>query len=135
MIESTHEPMDRWVYEHVILGEPIYVKGTEVDGNLMSAKELAFLYYEGNVPIHEVDRRQSMQMVKALNNARARVANGGKKIKYQGTPTKYYWVGRPGLEQGYQDILDNRLFFRRLVASVADQVASNTVVATPEGKF
>ena len=135
MIESTHEPMDTWVRDHVLRGEEIYVKGTLVDANLMSAKELAFCYFEGNTPLHEVDRRQSMQMVKALNNARAKVANQGKKVKYQGVPTKYYWVGKAGMEQDYQGILDNRLFFKRLVASIGNEVASENGAGYPDTKY
>lgn len=136
MIESTHHPIDRWVSDHVLHGEEIFVKGTAVNEggapSLMTAKELAFCYLEGNVPLHEIDRRQSMAMVKALNDARAKVANGGKKIKYDGVPMKYYWVGEPGSEQMYQDQLDSRVFWRRLVASIQNEVASESGAGYPD---
>ena len=124
MIESTHNPIDTWVRDHVIKGEEIYVKGTLVDAPLATAKELMFCYLEGNVPLQEVDRRQSMAMVKALNSARAQVANQGKKIKYDGVPMKYYWVGKRIETSSYQTILDDRLFFKRLVASLQGEVAN-----------
>lgn len=135
MIESTHAPMDLWVSEHVIRGEEIVIKGTVVDGSLMTAKELAFCYYDGNIPLDDIDRRQSMRMVKALNNARAQVANQGKKIKYDGVPMKYYWIGRTGTEQDYQEQLDNRLFWRRLVASIQNKVANENGAGYPDSKW
>lgn len=134
MIETTHHPIDTWVSDHVVRGEEMLVKGSIVDATLASAKELAFCYLEGNVPLHEVDRRQSMSMVRALNNARARVANQGKKIKYDGYSGKFYWIGKQGVEADYQDILDNRLFFRRLVASAQNKVANENGAGNQDRK-
>lgn len=138
MIESTHDPLDQWVVEHVLRGEPLYVRGALVSdavGTLMNAKELAFCYYDGQVPIHEIDRKQSMAMVKALNSARAKVANAGKKINYQGVPGKYYWVGKEVKTSSYQRILDERQYFVNLVASLQGRVANDSDAGYPKGKF
>jgi hypothetical protein len=132
MIESTHHPLDTWVRDYVKRGEAIVVGQSEVDGSLMSAKELAWCYSEGAVPLSDIDRKATMQMVKALNNARVQVANAGKKIKYQGLPTKFYWVGTAGAESNYQEQLDNRLFWKRLVASQQGEVASEGSTGYPE---
>jgi hypothetical protein len=128
MIESTHHPIDTWVREHVKNGEEIVVGRSVVNEGceafLMSAKELAWCYLEGRVPLPDIDRKQSMQMVKALNDSRANIANAGKKIFYQGSPLKYYWIGTPGAEAHYQQQLDNRLFWRKLIASQQGEIAS-----------
>ena len=132
MIESTHHPVDKWVYEYVKMGEEIVVGQSVVDGVLMSAKELAWCYNEGRIPLGDIDRKETMLMVKALNNSRVQVANNGKKIKYLGLPTKYYWVGKAGSEDYYQDQLESRLFWKRLVASQQNKVASEKVDGYPK---
>ena len=138
MVESTHDPIDLWVSEHIIHGEMISVRGSVVDGTLMSAKELAWCFYDGQVPLSDITRKQSMVMVRALNNARVTVANAGKKINYRGSPTKYYLIGSASPTGDYQTELDNRLFWKRLVASMENRVASESAVATgdsPESKW
>ena len=126
MIESTHDPVDLWVSEHVIGSDPITVRGSVVDGSLASAKELAWCYFDGQVPLAEITRKQSMMMVRALNSARVPVANAGKKINYLATPSKYYALSGYQTTGDYQTELDNRLFWKRLVASMENKVASES---------
>ena len=126
MVESTHDPIDLWVAEHLTRGEQITVHGSVVDGLLMSAKELVWCYLDGTVPLYDITRKQSMMMVRALNNARVPVASNGKKINYKGSPAKYYELGEGVKNQDYQTALDDRLFWTRLVASLENKVASES---------
>ncbi len=135
MIESTHMPIDLWVSEHVVGQEEIVVRGSTVDGLLMSAKELAWCYYDGQVPWQEITRKQSMSMVRALNSARVAVANGGKKIKYNRLPSKYYHLSNVFDTSNWQLVLDDRLFWKRLVASMENKVANDKGVATGNPKY
>ena len=82
--------------------------------------------------MHDITRAQTMKMNAALKRARVPVANAGKKIKYQGLPTKFYWVGIAGKEYDYQQQLESRLFWRRLVASQQGEVASEGSAGYPE---
>jgi phage/plasmid-associated DNA primase len=132
MIEVTHKPIDTWVQEHIVRGEELTVQGkdvfekidTDLPGFLVSAKELAWCFNEGRIDWGDVERSDSMRMVKALNDARIAVANQGKKIKWDGQSTKFYWVGMPGIEGDYQHQLQNRQFWVSLVASLRGEVAS-----------
>jgi len=139
MIDITHSPIDTWVRDHVVNGEELVVGRiimlAENEPCLMTAKELSWCYMEGMVPWNDIDRRQSMAMVKALKNARVQVANQGKKIKYNGVTNLYYWVGSVGKEQDYQGQLDQRPFWQKLVASQTDQVANANALATKKEKF
>lgn len=125
MIETTHDPMDTWIRNMVESPDDYLVAGSsDVDGCLMSARELCWLYNQGRVHMNDLDVKQVTSMNRALKNAR--VESYPKKIKpRKGSPTNYFVV-RP-VPEGHVSaaaLVNDRLFWVRLDASNQGQVAA-----------
>lgn len=97
MIDTTHTPREQFVADLVM--EPntvLNVLGTEIDGEVMTAKELEFIYQEGRIPLWDIEKRDADNMARTLRNARVPVANGGKKLNANnGTGSQRYFIVRP----------------------------------------
>jgi hypothetical protein len=139
MVEMTHAPIDQWVSD--LMSDPVgvmQVKGSVVDGRIHTAKELMWVYMDGNVPLSEITRADTMKMVKALKNARIPVANGGAKIKV-GNQSQRYFLINGGVEGdksfNWSKEGEERVFWKALVASGQGQVASESGVGNRNTKF
>lgn len=96
MIELTHSPREQWIMD--LMEDPdsvLMVLGQVVDGGVMTAKELEFVYQGGNVAFMDIDKKLSDAMNSALRKMRMPMARGGNKIKLNGMPTRFFVV-RPG---------------------------------------
>lgn len=135
MMEATHDPMETWVRDFVIKGEQISVAGRDVDGHMFTAKELYWCYNDGAIPWNDIKPAMSAKMNRVLTNARARVANHGKKIKYKGVSSRYFLVGSGSEPMDYQGHLASRQFFEEMVASLTGEVAGDLRGGNLESKY
>jgi hypothetical protein len=114
MLQTTHEA---WIADLLEAPDNILQQGfSEVDGNVASARELAWLFERGRLTMTEIEAKHVMVMNRALKNARVEMANDGKKIKGElGIPTRYFMVRQPaGPVYSWAGEVNDRLFWRRL---------------------
>ena len=136
MIDITHLPMEVWVEE--LMGnaeEMMNIRGQPVDGRLATAKELLFVYYDGQKPMHEITKVEATKMNAILKNARFRVASNGSKIKVDGVPNRYFLLSGPDESPNWAGEVKGRVFWSRLVASAGPQVASERPPGNREEKW
>ncbi len=123
MVELTHSSIELWLTDLRDAPDDVLISGqSEVDGSVASAKELMWLYLGGRVPMHDIERSAVTKMNSALKNARFEPANEGKKIKdLDGYPTRYFIIRPVRVPVPiWGDIVRNRMFWQRLVASSRD---------------
>ena len=111
------------------------IRGQPVDGRLATAKELLFVYYDGQKPMHEISRTESTKMNAILKNARMRVANGGGKIKVNGVSERYFLLSGPDVSMNWAGEVKDRKFWSRLGASGSQTVATGSVPGNLEEKW
>ena len=127
MVELTHDSLELWVAD--LLNDPegtLQVGGSEVDGSVATARELMWIYLRGRVPMVDIDRNMATKMNRALKNARLNVANNGGKIKAASGVASTYFIVRdlPKIIPAWSALVNDRLFWLRLVASENGKVAS-----------
>lgn len=118
MLETSHSPREQWIIE--LKNEPdtvLEVMGNVVDGTLATAKELEYVYLNGQIPLWEIDKKQSDAMSRCLKLARVPMANDGGKIRdSDGVTAKYFLVrphtdGKPG---PWKAQVDKRKFWKKV---------------------
>lgn len=138
MIEIRNTPLDTWVRDLLNDPDSMLVAGhSVVDGCVASARELCWLYYEGQRSMRDIDRVEVTKMNAALKNARMPVANDGKKIKPTGgIPTTYFAVRQlPSPVMSYSALVKERLFWMQLEASEQGRVASQSPEVASSDKY
>lgn len=136
MIEMTHEPLEVWIHDLLEApSENLVVRGAKVDGRLFTAKELLFIYHDGQQPMADLKKGEIMKMGNALKNARARVANSGGKIKVNGVSERYFLLEGEDTSDNWAGEVKGRAFFGRLVASTGGPVAKGGPDGNPGTKW
>ena len=114
MVETTHSPREQWIME--LKNNPkgtLQVAGTEVDGRVATARELEYIYHDGNIPMWELDKKQSDAMSRALRLARVPLANAGNKIKGPSGPQRYFLL-YGGPSENWTEEVKGRSFWNGL---------------------
>ncbi|NOQ49145.1 MAG: hypothetical protein GQ553_00550, partial [Nitrosomonadaceae bacterium] len=114
VLQTTHEA---WIADLLEAPDNILQQGfSEVDGDIASARELAWLFERGRLTMTEIEPKHVMVMNRALKSARVEMANDGKKIKGElGIPTRYFMVREPATPiYSWAGAVNDRLFWRRL---------------------
>jgi hypothetical protein len=115
MVESAHSPRELWVMElRKNPEEVMVVNGEVVDGPVATAKELEYVYQNGDVPMWEIDKRMSDAMNKALKLARFPMANAGNKIKWNGIPNRYFLLDSQFKSDRWTDVVSRRKFWSKI---------------------
>lgn len=118
MVESTHSPRDLWVMElKENYKEVMVVAGEVVDGPIATAKELEYVYRNGDIPMWEIDKKMSDAMSRALKLGRVQMANAGNKIKVGGTPARYFLLDQEYKSNSWSDEAQKRKFWARLAGT------------------
>ena len=116
MVDVTRTPRERFVME--LQQDPentLLVCGISVDGYVATAKELEYIYQNGEVPMWDIDTRDSNNMAKALKLARIRLANNGKKIKNPLTkmPARYYMIRFNDEVDDWSELVASRQYWKK----------------------
>ena len=133
-----HSPTELWlkdIYDHP--DEYLVAGQSVIDGSLMSAKEFVWLYEQGRIPMHDIDRGMVTKMNTALKAARFPVANDGKKIKdFDGNPTRYFQVRQiPAQHPVWADLVKDRTFLLRIVASQSESSSQQDSAGNQDTKY
>ncbi len=136
MVDMTHDPLEVWVEElKANPREVMQIRGMPIEGRVATAKELLFVYYDGQRPMPEITKVDATKMNAVLKNARIPVASGGAKIKVDGIPNRYFLLeGEDKSENWAQEVRD-RAFWRRLGTSGGAPVASDGKAGNQETKW
>lgn len=115
MIESTHNPREQFINE--LKSDPeelLQVMGSVVDGVACTAKELEYIFQDGDTPLWELDMSDINRMSRVLRLARFKRANDGSKIKANGAAL-LYWLVRPEpvSHKGWKHLVETRKFWKQ----------------------
>lgn len=136
MVELTHDPIDTFVAEYVKPGnEQLNVAGVDIDGRLMTAKELAWCYLEGQVLMCDISKSLATKMNKALKAARVPVANAGGKVKFHGVSSRFFILNGPEYSESWGNEVASRTFWSESVASNATSVANEVGAGNQKSKW
>lgn len=115
MVESTHSPRELWVLELMRNPEEcMVVNGEPVDGPIATAKELEYVYNNGDIPMWEIDKKMADVMNRALKLARFPMANAGNKIKVNGVTSRYFLLDPSYSTATWADTANNRKFWKKI---------------------
>jgi hypothetical protein len=115
MVESTHSPRELWVAElKANYRDVMVVAGEPVDGEVATAKELEYVYQNGDVPLWEIDKKMSDAMNRALKLARVPLANAGNKIKVDTVSTRYFLLDPTYRTSMWTECVRTRKFWKKM---------------------
>jgi len=115
MVESTHSPRELWVSELMANYKDIMiVMGDVVDGPVATAKELEYVYHNGDIPLWEIDKKMSDAMSRILKLARVPQANAGNKISVNKVPNRYFLLDRTFRTDIWANAVSERKFWKKM---------------------